>query len=148
MKYPYYLSMVTLVPTITVKSTIDALDFYNKIFDAEIIDRVSPTEEQRAEFNLPNDMDLSKMTLHSSFKIGDALLYISDSFSDDDFSRPNVSISIEPDSLEQMKRFYSKAEKEGCKITMKLEKQFWGDYFCTFIDPFGIRWQMNLHVEE
>ena len=62
--------------------------------------------------------------------------------------KTNVSMLIEPDSEEQGKAIFEKAENNGCNITMKYEKQFWGDSFGSFTDPFGIRWQINYSASQ
>lgn len=36
----------------------------------------------------------------------------------------------------------------GGEITMKLEKQFWGDIFGMLTDKFGIQWMVNITAEE
>lgn len=92
-------------------------------------------------FNISEDADLTKITIHSEFKIGDSLLFMSDAFNEEEGGRPNVAILVSPDSLDQAKKFYAETEKY-CEITAKFEKQFWGDYFGSFTDPFGVRWQL------
>lgn len=32
----------------------------------------------------------------------------------------------------------------GGKVTMKLEKQFWGDTFGMLVDKFGVQWMVNI----
>ncbi len=36
-----------------------------------------------------------------------------------------------------------KALSEGGKIEMKMADQFWGDYFGSLSDKFGVRWMIN-----
>jgi PhnB protein len=31
----------------------------------------------------------------------------------------------------------------GAQVTMPLEKQFWGDVYGRFVDPFGISWAVS-----
>ena len=32
---------------------------------------------------------------------------------------------------------------DGAKIEMPLQEMFWGDYFGTLTDKFGVQWMMN-----
>lgn len=54
----------------------------------------------------------------------------------------NFSISVHPDSREEADRVF-KALAEGGTITMPLTDQFWGDYFGSLTDRFGINWMVN-----
>ena len=54
----------------------------------------------------------------------------------------NIHINIEPDTLDETERIY-KALSEGGVIEMELQKMFWGDYFASFTDKFGVTWMMN-----
>ena len=40
-----------------------------------------------------------------------------------------------------------KALSAGGATTQPLEKMFWGDFFGSFTDRFGVRWLMNCHPE-
>ena len=71
------------------------------------------------------------------------MFYMSDNMTGEVLEKGNVAVLVEPDSLKQTQKYWDNAEKNGCKITMKFEKQFWGDYFGSFKDPFGISWQLN-----
>lgn len=54
----------------------------------------------------------------------------------------NVSISLHPDSRHDADRIF-KALAEGGRITMPIADQFWGDYFGSLTDRFGINWMVN-----
>lgn len=135
--------MVDIKPYLAVKNALEAIELYKNIFDAELLEHMPFAKEQAVSFGMPEDMDFSKTTMHSSLSIGGATLYMSDNMTGEVLAKTNASVLIEPDSLEQVQNFYDKAEKAGCEITMKFEKQFWGDYFGSFKDPFGISWQLN-----
>ncbi|MHA2250368.1 MAG: VOC family protein [Candidatus Kariarchaeaceae archaeon] len=135
--------MVAIRPYLSVKNALEAIELYKKIFDAKVISHMPVEKEQASSMGLPKDADFSKTTMHSELSIGDAEIYMSDNFSGEVLEKTNTSILIEPDSLEQVQEFYKNAEDSGCEIGMKLEKQFWGDWFGSFKDPFGISWQLN-----
>ena len=54
----------------------------------------------------------------------------------------NFSISLHPDSREEADRIFN-ALAEGGTITMPMADQFWGDYFGSLTDRFGINWMVN-----
>jgi PhnB protein len=54
----------------------------------------------------------------------------------------NFSISVHPDSKQEADRTFS-ALAQGGTITMPIADQFWGDYFGSLIDRFGINWMVN-----
>jgi PhnB protein len=54
----------------------------------------------------------------------------------------NVFINLEPDTRAETDRLF-KALSEGGKIDMPLQEMFWGGYFGSLTDRFGIRWMLN-----
>jgi PhnB protein len=54
----------------------------------------------------------------------------------------NVSINLEPDTKAETKKLFN-ALSAGGKVTMELADMFWGSYFGTCIDKFGIQWMFN-----
>jgi PhnB protein len=54
----------------------------------------------------------------------------------------NLSIMLEPDTRAETERLF-RALGEGGKATMPLQDMFWGDYFGTLTDRFGVQWMFN-----
>lgn len=54
----------------------------------------------------------------------------------------NMHINLEPDSREEAKRIFD-ALSVGGNVTMPLQDMFWGAYFGSFTDKFGINWMVN-----
>jgi PhnB protein len=54
----------------------------------------------------------------------------------------NISISLHPDSQQEADRVFN-ALADGGTITMPIADQFWGDYFGSLTDRFGINWMVN-----
>jgi PhnB protein len=54
----------------------------------------------------------------------------------------NISINLEPDTREETSRLFQ-ALSEGGKITSPLQDMFWGAYFGSCVDRFGIPWTFN-----
>ncbi|WP_310587331.1 SRPBCC domain-containing protein [Emticicia sp. 21SJ11W-3] len=54
----------------------------------------------------------------------------------------NMHISIEPDTREEAKRIFDELSAGGV-VSMPLEDMFFGAYFGSFTDKFGINWMIN-----
>jgi PhnB protein len=59
----------------------------------------------------------------------------------------NYSIAIQPDSEQDTERLF-KGLSAGGKVTMPLEKTFWGAYFGMCEDKFGIQWMVNYDLKK
>jgi len=54
----------------------------------------------------------------------------------------NVHISLEPDTKAETKRLFDSLSVGG-KITMELQVMFWGAYYGTCTDKYGVQWMFN-----
>jgi PhnB protein len=54
----------------------------------------------------------------------------------------NIHINIEPDTKAETKRLFD-ALSVGGKVTMDLQDMFWGAYFGSCTDKYGINWMFN-----
>jgi PhnB protein len=54
----------------------------------------------------------------------------------------NTYIQLEPDTKEEATRLFT-ALSEGGKVTMELQDTFWGAYYGSCTDRFGIQWMVN-----
>jgi PhnB protein len=54
----------------------------------------------------------------------------------------NVYINLEPDTKAETKKLFDALSKEG-KVEMELQDMFWGGYFGSCTDRFGVQWMFN-----
>jgi PhnB protein len=54
----------------------------------------------------------------------------------------NYHICLHPDTRADSDRLFA-ALADGGKVDMPLEEQFWGDYYGSLVDKFGIQWMVN-----
>jgi PhnB protein len=54
----------------------------------------------------------------------------------------NMHINLEPDTKKETKRLFDALAESG-KITMELQDMFWGAYFGSCTDKYGINWMFN-----
>ena len=55
----------------------------------------------------------------------------------------NFSISVSPESKEEADRLFTELSGGG-SVTMPIQDVFWGSYFGSLTDQFGINWQVNI----
>jgi PhnB protein len=119
----------------------EAFRFYKSVFGGEFAGGIM-------RFNsAPSEMTSSKeeedLVMHVSLPIGKTILMGSDtSNAHGKVSGNNIAISLIADSENEANRLFN-GLSEGGKITMALEKTFWGAYFGMFTDRFGINWLVN-----
>ena len=103
----------------------------------------------------PPDMGVPESELdrimHVSFPIGSSVLMGSDStsaFGPGPVMGINFSISFEAESREDADDKFAKLS-EGGSVTMPMQTVFWGSYFGSLVDRFGIAWQvLSDHAQE
>lgn len=54
----------------------------------------------------------------------------------------NNYISLAPDNREEADQIFNSLSKDG-QVEMPMKDQFWGDYFGSFKDKYGICWMIN-----
>jgi len=59
----------------------------------------------------------------------------------------SISIAYNPDSEAAAQKAFDGLAAGG-KVTMPLEKTFWGAYFGMVIDQFGVNWMINYTLEQ
>ena len=54
----------------------------------------------------------------------------------------NLFINLEPDTRDETRRLFD-ALAAGGKVEMPLQEMFWGGYFGSLADRYGVRWMFN-----
>ena len=121
----------------------EAFTFYKSIFGGEFVS-INRFSEMPDNDKIP--ADAKNQILHIGLPIGNGnILMASDAPASMGFTLTqgnSVYISVNVDSKEEADRiFYGLSE--GGKIEMPLADKFWGAYYGTFADRFGIGWIFN-----
>lgn len=129
------------------RSTEDAFLFYKSVFNSDFSAPIARFKDIPPHPGQPPIAEADKnLVLHVVLPIlGGHVLMGTDAPESMGFtvtSGNNVSINLEPDTRAETDRLF-KALSDGGKIEMPLQDMFWGAYFGTFIDRFGIRWMFN-----
>ena len=125
----------SISPSLTCKNAASAIDFYKSVFGAvEIMRMPGP----------------GGIIMHAEIRIGDSVVFINDEI-------PGMAVApsganINPGYLflytEDVDAVFHRAVAAGCKVTMPVANQFWGDRYGKFNDPFGHSWGVATHVED
>lgn len=54
----------------------------------------------------------------------------------------NAYINLQPDTRAETDRLFARLA-DGGKVEMPLQQMFWGDYFGSLTDRFGVQWMFN-----
>lgn len=128
-----------------------AFDFYKSVFGGEFpyVGTFGEMPPQEGMPPIPDEM--KDQLMHISLPISkETVLMGSDAGGEwvpNLVAGNNFSISVNTDSTDEADRIF-KALADGGKITMPIEKVFWGSYFGMATDKFGINWMVSCELEE
>ena len=120
----------------------EVFEFYRSVFGGEF-SIVQTFGDGPPDMGVPED-ELDRI-MHVSFPIGSSVLLGSDTvtgFGPPGVKGDNFSVSCATQSREETDELFAKIS-EGGTVTMPLANMFWGSYFGTCTDKFGIKWQFN-----
>lgn len=129
------------------RSTEEAFNFYQSVFGGEFtggIQRFSAVPHQEGA---PEMAEADKnLVMHVELSIlGGHILMGTDAPESMGFevnAGNNIYINLEPDTRGETDRLF-KALSDGGKIEMQLQEMFWGGYFGSCTDKFGVQWMFN-----
>jgi uncharacterized glyoxalase superfamily protein PhnB len=123
------------IPYLVVKGASDAIAFYQRVFDAQLVER----------------LDAPDGVLHAELKVGPARFMLSEERPERGSRGPKTlggspvhSIVYVPDADATVAR----AVAAGATPGMPVADQFWGDRSGTITDPFGHQWFVSTHKED
>lgn len=121
----------------------EAFDFYKGVLGGDIT--ISTTFGDAPPDMGVADADKGKI-MHITMKVGDDILMGSDmvaSFGEVKPAGGNFSLSYSPGSREDADRIFASLF-DGGEISMEMQDTFWGSYFGSGRDRFGINWMINV----
>jgi PhnB protein len=129
------------------RNTEEAFNFYKTVFGTEFEGEVNRFSQVPPQEGQPPMSDEDKnLVMHVALPIlGGHMLMGTDAPESMGFTVTpgnNVYINLEPDSRTETEKLFN-ALAEGGKIEMPLQEMFWGDYFGSLTDKFGIKWMFN-----
>lgn len=127
----------------------EAFEFYKEVFQTEYIDPISRFADVPAEEHMPDlSDDDKKLVMHVSLPItGGFVLMGCDAPASMGMKADvgnNIHLNLQPDNRDEADRLFN-ALAEGGAITMPQADMFWGAYYGSLTDKYGIHWMINCH---
>lgn len=122
-----------------------AFTFYKSVFGGEFLalQRFKDAPDFPGKEKM-NEEDLNKV-MHVALNIGANTLMGTDAL--ESMGHPltmgnNLYLSLHPETREEADRLFS-ALSEGGVVEMPMMEMFWGAYYGSFKDRFGVQWMIN-----
>jgi PhnB protein len=123
-----------------------AFDFYRSVIGGEFVMKSRFNEMPPIEGASPMPPEEGNRLMHVSLPIStETVLMGSDTggeWAKSYHQGNNFSISLNTETKEEADRLF-KGLSEGGKVTMPMDKTFWGSYFGMLTDKFGINWMVS-----
>ena len=128
-------------------NTEEAFNFYKSVFGTEFNGPIARFGDIPAQEGMPPLSDADKnLVMHIELPItAGHVLMGTDAPKSMGFSVSfgnNTHINLEPDTKEETKKLFDGLSAGG-KVTMDLQDMFWGAYFGSCTDKFGVQWMFN-----
>ena len=126
----------SVTPSLTLKNTQKAIDFYKKALNAKVIDTFA------------NPMSGSGI-MHAVIQVGDSYIMMGDEMSKCPSAEtlgacPVTLFLYVPD----VDAAFKQAVGAGATAEMPVDDMFWGDRAGSFKDPFGYSWMIATHKKD
>jgi PhnB protein len=128
----------------------EAFDFYRSVFGGEFqyVGKYGQMPQQKVIQSVP-DNEKDKI-MHITLPISkETMLMGNDNLQafGPSIAGNNFTISIKTDTKDEADKLFGKLSKGG-EITMPMKETFWGSYYGMITDRFGIKWKMNVDLDE
>ncbi|HLG25643.1 MAG TPA: VOC family protein [Candidatus Gracilibacteria bacterium] len=134
------------------RQTEEAFNFYKSIFGGEFVGGIQRFSEVPPQEGQPPMSEADKnLIMHIALPIlGGHVLMGTDAPESMGFKMQtgnNMYINLEPDTRTETKRLFD-ALSAGGKVEMNLQEMFWGGFFGSCTDKYGIQWMFNCESKE
>ncbi|OGD31920.1 glyoxalase [Candidatus Azambacteria bacterium RIFCSPHIGHO2_02_FULL_52_12] len=129
------------------RTTEEAFTFYKSVFGGEFMGGINRFADVPPQEGNPPMAEADKnLVMHVALPIlGGHVLMGTDAPESMGFTVKqgnNVYINLEPDTRAETERLF-KALSEGGRVEMALQEMFWGGYFGSCTDRYGVQWMFN-----
>jgi PhnB protein len=125
----------SLTPVLTVANGLEALDFYERAFGAEVLRKLV----------------MGGKLMYSELRVGDSIFCLNDPFEDFGHAAPEEGKPLSSSILiytEDVDAFYDRAIEAGASEVNRPADQFHGDRAGSLKDPYGHKWMLATHTED
>lgn len=130
------MSKTTIVPHLTCNNALEAVEFYQKAFGAEVLSIIKAPDGQ---------------LLHGALSIDGSMVFLANSNpewcskSPLDLGGTPVSIHV---SVSDCDAVFQRAVEAGCSPVMPPTEMFWGDRYGVLTDPYGHQWSVATTIRQ
>jgi PhnB protein len=129
------------------RNTEEAFNFYRTVFGGEFTGGIARFGDVPQGGGMPPISEEDKnLVMHIELKtLGDHILIGTDAPESRGFKvnfGNNIYINLEPDTRAEADRLFNGLSAGG-KIEMPLQDMFWGAYFGSCVDYYGVPWMFN-----
>ncbi len=133
------------------RNTEEAFNFYKSVFGGEFEGGIARFKDIPPQEGMPPLADADRdLVMHIALPIlGGHVLMGTDAPESFGFKvnyGNNVHINLEPDTKEGTKKLFD-ALSAGGKVTMPLQDMFWGAYYGSCTDKYGVQWMVNCNAK-
>jgi PhnB protein len=123
-------------------NTEEAFNFYKSVFGGEFLTVMRFKDNPQCDQISESDKD---RIMHIALPLGSGMLMATDALESMGQKLTvgnNFYIALAPESKEEAERLFNGLSTGG-KIEMPLQDMFWGAYYGSFTDKFGVKWMVN-----
>jgi len=128
----------SVTPSLTLKDSKQAIEFYQKAFGAKLIDSFPGLNGQGI--------------MHAVIQIGDSFIMMGDEMQSKDAPKSAETLGACPMHLfvyvHDADATFRQAVAAGAQVTMPMADMFWGDRSGSLKDPFGYEWIIATHKQD
>jgi PhnB protein len=134
------------------RNTEEAFNFYKSVFGGDFEGGISRFKDIPASADAPPIPDSDKeLVMHVALPILNGHYLMGTDAPESlgfkvNFGN-NVYISLHPDTREETRRLFDALSKDG-KVEQELQEMFWGDYYGSCQDKYGIHWMFNCSLRK
>lgn len=133
-------------------NTEEAFTFYKQVFGGDFVDGIARFGDvEPSDTGMPISEEAKNHVMHVALPIlGGHMLMGTDATQATGFEVKfgnNMYINLEPDTREETDRLFN-ALSEGGKVELPLQEMFWGDYYGSCTDKFGVCWMFNCSAKQ
>ncbi len=129
------------------RNTEEAFNFYKEVFRSEFEGEIARMGDVPPQEGMPPLKEEDKnLVMHVSLPIMDGFMLMgtdaSESMGFNLTQGNNAYINLLPETREEADRIFA-ALSDGGVVETAMQEMFWGDYFGSFVDKYGVRWMIN-----
>lgn len=129
------------------RTTEEAFNFYKEVFQSEFEGEIGRMGDVPTPAGAPAISEEDKnLVMHVSLPIMDGFKLMGTDAPESMGFKLNMGnnayINLMPDTREEADRIFA-ALSLGGEVEMVMQEMFWGDYFGSFTDKYGVRWMIN-----